>query len=262
MTIGIGETLRAARRERGLSLDDVASETRIRQRYLSALEDEEFASLGEDVYVKGFLRSYAKYLGVRPEPLLHEYQRSFGRDPDDVVALTASVSEARQPMPLPRAVRVVATAAAVVLLLGIVAVLGDGDRTTAEPPPLALDPTASPGSAAPAGPTAAPTAARTPTPTPGATTTAAPASGVEVRVLVSGGDSWLRVAVDGRVEVEGVQPDGTALEFSGEDEVVLRIGNAGAVQLVVDGENIGPAGASGEVVDRTYRAADAGDASG
>lgn len=83
MATGIGEALRAARRQQGISLADAAASTRVRETYLAALEEEEFAALGGDVYVKGFLRSYARYLSLDPEPLLAAYKREHER-PDEL----------------------------------------------------------------------------------------------------------------------------------------------------------------------------------
>lgn len=66
----IGSILREAREARGLSVEEVEAQTRIRARYLYALEDEQFKILGGDVYVRGFLRNYASFLGLESEPLL------------------------------------------------------------------------------------------------------------------------------------------------------------------------------------------------
>lgn len=68
----IGRTLRNARAERGLSIDQVAAETRISGRFLQALEEEAFDELPAPVYVRGFLRSYANFLRIDPDPLLAE----------------------------------------------------------------------------------------------------------------------------------------------------------------------------------------------
>lgn len=78
MSTGIGDVLRSARREHGHSLADAAEHTRIRESYLAALEQEEFDALGGEVYVKGFLVSYAKFLGVDPAPMLHAYRHREG----------------------------------------------------------------------------------------------------------------------------------------------------------------------------------------
>ena len=67
---GIGEALRSTRERRGLSIDQVAQDTRISPRFLEALEAEQFNELPAPVYVRGFLRSYANYLKIEPQPLL------------------------------------------------------------------------------------------------------------------------------------------------------------------------------------------------
>lgn len=68
----IGRALSEARLERNLSIEQVAEYTRISPRFLVALEREEFYELPAPVYVRGFLRSYANFLGLDPEPLLQE----------------------------------------------------------------------------------------------------------------------------------------------------------------------------------------------
>ena len=62
--IGIGDLLRQAREDKNLSLADVEEEIKIRSRYLEALETEEFDILPGNVYLFGFLRSYASFLGL------------------------------------------------------------------------------------------------------------------------------------------------------------------------------------------------------
>ncbi|MGH2632417.1 MAG: helix-turn-helix domain-containing protein, partial [Tepidiformaceae bacterium] len=66
----IGITLRSARVQKGLTIDQVAQDTRISSRFLEALEDEAFEELPAPVYVRGFLRSYANYLHIDAQPLL------------------------------------------------------------------------------------------------------------------------------------------------------------------------------------------------
>ena len=60
----IGQSLREAREAKGLTLDDVEQEIRIRSNYLEALENEDYDRLPGEVYVRGFLRNYARFLGV------------------------------------------------------------------------------------------------------------------------------------------------------------------------------------------------------
>jgi cytoskeletal protein RodZ len=66
---GFGETLRSRREQLGLSLNDVAVRTRVRKSYLQALEEENLAALPGSAYAIGFLRIYARHLGIAVEPL-------------------------------------------------------------------------------------------------------------------------------------------------------------------------------------------------
>src|SRR5215210_5943339 len=65
----IGRFLEQARKERGLSLEEVEQATKIRKRYLTGLEREDFAMLPDAVYAQGFLKTYANYLGLDGEAL-------------------------------------------------------------------------------------------------------------------------------------------------------------------------------------------------
>lgn len=66
----LGETLQRARQARGLTLEEVERDTRISRHYLAALENENFGLLPAPVYARGFLRTYARYLGLEPANLL------------------------------------------------------------------------------------------------------------------------------------------------------------------------------------------------
>lgn len=72
---GIGRQLESTRRMHNLSIEQVAADTRISARFIQALEDEQFDVLPAPVYVRGFLRSYANYLRMDPQPLLDELSR-------------------------------------------------------------------------------------------------------------------------------------------------------------------------------------------
>jgi cytoskeletal protein RodZ len=69
----IGATLREARTKRGLTAADVHRALRIRERYLSALEEERWQLLPGEAYAKGFLRTYAEFLGLDGRLYLDEY---------------------------------------------------------------------------------------------------------------------------------------------------------------------------------------------
>jgi cytoskeletal protein RodZ len=70
----LGEVLRAAREAKGVDIRRVERDTKIRERYLAALESGDYADLPGSVYTKGFLRNYGAYLGLDPEYLIDLYR--------------------------------------------------------------------------------------------------------------------------------------------------------------------------------------------
>jgi cytoskeleton protein RodZ len=76
-----GETLRAQREKKGITLEQAASDTRIREKFLKALEDSDYQTLPGAVYTKVFLRNYAEYLELPTEELVVQFHQE--RDQPD-----------------------------------------------------------------------------------------------------------------------------------------------------------------------------------
>lgn len=76
--IDIGKTLQDTRIIRNLSLDTAAQETNIRRAYLVAIEQNDFAALNGDVFVKGVIRTYGNYLGLDGAQLVEDYKAANG----------------------------------------------------------------------------------------------------------------------------------------------------------------------------------------
>ena len=89
----LGEMLRAARQEKGLTLADAEEATRIRQRYLEALEYGDEHGLPAPVYVEGFLRGYAAYLGLPLPAVLDKYRAAQGQKESTPSSLRLPVRE-------------------------------------------------------------------------------------------------------------------------------------------------------------------------
>jgi cytoskeleton protein RodZ len=81
----IGATLREARMRAKIDINEVEARTKIRAKYLRAIENEEWDLLPGDVYVKSFLRTYGDFLGVDTRQLLDDYRRRYDRPPDQEV---------------------------------------------------------------------------------------------------------------------------------------------------------------------------------
>src|SRR6476469_9785580 len=120
----IGETLREARMRQRHDITDVEAATKIRAKYLRALENEDFGMLPGPTFVKSFLRTYAEFLGLDPHLLVEEYRAM--HDPRDESELTpfARPPGGRQRRRPPRRPAWLPVAAAVVAILALLLVLG------------------------------------------------------------------------------------------------------------------------------------------
>ncbi|MBU1878829.1 MAG: helix-turn-helix domain-containing protein, partial [Chloroflexi bacterium] len=85
----LGTRFRLARENKQVTLRQAERDTRIRLKYLQALEDQDMASLPPEVYVKGFVRNYASYLGLDPNEMLTLYRAALGQEPVSLPQLQA-----------------------------------------------------------------------------------------------------------------------------------------------------------------------------
>lgn len=241
--MSLGERFRAAREQRGLTLSDVAEHLRIRSVYLAAIEDENWKAIGAPVYIRGFLRTYARYLGLDPEEAVSAFNAAEGAAgaaaaPPPVSARTDFRQQGGSLAPLIWIAGVVALA-----LIGFVVYL----YVTPAHPPQQLPATAG------AQPTAPSLANGSATAIPASAIPAAPSPAPQPKTLAIHltAPCWLRVSVDGNVSIEGTFPAGTTKTFHG-NVAVVRVGNAGGVELTVDGKPVGKLGAAGDVVEKTF----------
>ena len=233
----IGDVLRAAREAQGRSIEDASRATRIRGEYLVALEEEQFAAIGGDVFAKGFMSSYARYLGLDPTPMLERYRREIDTTGYDARLLDRP-GALRQRGGVPSwLVWGFATAVLLFATLGIASALGGRTPAPAADPPVVAAPRPSGSPAAPPPPPVTPEA--TPTPT---------YAGAHLVILVEQ-DCWIDLLADGAPlfnartfrSAEVVTADASS-------EIVLTLGNAGGVRLELNGRALGVPGQPGEVI--------------
>lgn len=131
MDDGVGKTLRDARNRRKVDLAQVEASTKIRARYLRALENEEWDVLPDETYARGFIRTYASYLGLDGARLAEEHRRDVGaRRPGERLpsAEPAPIAMAgRRRMPRPRVLAAIVSAALVAILVVVGLSSGGGD---------------------------------------------------------------------------------------------------------------------------------------
>lgn len=144
MDSGVGTVLRKARNRRKVELSEVEATTRIRLRYLRAIEDEEWDALPGGVYTRSFIRTYASFLGLDGERLAQEYRQSvekWSRTPPEAVTAAGPSSAERGSEWLGRAPVAALTMLAVLAVAAVAIIVipsgGGGEGPASAPPPSA-----------------------------------------------------------------------------------------------------------------------------
>lgn len=242
----LGSKLKQARETRQLTLQEIEWATKIRAEFLQALEDEQFDLLPSATHVRGFIRSYARYLDVDPNPMVEEFNQA-GAGAREIISTRAAVRTRRRDFAVTPGMIV---GAALIILIGVFGfyLKHQFDKYQAS---RAADAQPSPGlrlSDLPT-PTAAPTPSILPSPTPAST-------GVVVAVRVDL-DTWILVTVDGKPTPDTGRtfPAGTTLNFTGKQTVKVISGKAAHTFVTVNGKDQGampPVAGGGGAGNKTY----------
>ncbi|MFK8183709.1 MAG: helix-turn-helix domain-containing protein [Phormidesmis sp.] len=212
----LGNMLKQARLQRGLSLEAIEKRTLIRQMLLSALEEGKISDLPEPIYIRALLRRYGNALGLDGETIASQF---FTRPVVNSPRSSWKDSPAAQLRPLHL------YGAYVLLIMGAVSALSgflqrSAPDMTAQP---ILDPAAieqlMPKRAVATNP-AAPVAAE-PEPK-------KQEKPVEVDLVLTG-QSWVRVVADGQTEFEAILEQGEQRSWGADETITVRVGNAGGV---------------------------------
>ena len=250
----LGETLRQARLDKSVSLADAARDTRIRRSYLEALEAEDVASLPPPVYTRGFLRTYAEYLGLNAQAMVDLYQPPARREPSP--PLRPAVPHLAIPRQIPlRPVMYGISGIVFVAAMGfawnwyqdVQHTLNQGDtslraRVGTPTPGGARLPTPFPIALASPSPTPAPA------PTPEPTVTPTPEiEGILVEFRTTS-RVYVEAAVDGKQVVAETLAPGTERSLPlAQNSVIMRTSNGSAVDITVNGVHQDPQAATDPV---------------
>lgn len=244
----LGETLRQARLDKSVSVAEAARDTRIRRSYLEALEAEDYGPLPPPVYTRGFLRTYAEYLGLNPQAMVELYQPTARREPSPT--LRPAVPHLAIPRQIPvRPLLYGLGGIGFVLMVGfawnwyqdVQHTLNQGDpRLTrlGTPTPIgARLPTPIPIALATASPTPVPTLEPTPEPTVSPTPVI---DGILVEFRTSA-PVYVEAAVDGKQIFAERLAAGTERQLPlAQTSVIMRTSNGAAVDLTVNGAHQDP----------------------
>jgi cytoskeletal protein RodZ len=132
----IGNSLREARQRRGIDFAQVELATKIRSKYIRALEDEQFEVLPSETYVKGFLRTYADYLGLDGQLYVDEYNARFVIGEERELRPRRSQARPRRSRRLEAGIVVAALAAIIVLAVVVIAAWSSGGTPKSSTPPV------------------------------------------------------------------------------------------------------------------------------
>ncbi|MER7947807.1 helix-turn-helix domain-containing protein [Streptomyces sp. NPDC096079] len=250
----IGRALQQARVAAGLTVEEVSASTRVRIPIVQAIEEDDFSRCGGDVYARGHVRTLARAVGLDPAPLIEQYDAEHGGRPAPTPA--APLFEAERIRPEPR--RPNWTAAMVAAIVAVVGFVGFTMFNGNEAP---KGSTVADGGPAPA-PEKATSAAKPkpakPAPKPTESAIAAvPQDKVTVKLSAIDDKSWISAkAHDGKLLFDGLLLKGESKTFQDDERVDLVLGNAGAIELYVNGKKLDDKFESGQVERLSYTKGD------
>jgi len=268
----IGPILEKRRLEKGLSLKEVEQATKIRTRYLEGLEREDPTVLPDPIYARGFLKTYANFLGLDGERLSRELKdRRAPRRERQLNHEAPGTSEFEQPLITPGGVggaerrrvsgaTILTVVLAVLMLAAVIGALyyvgarsaGSGaDDKASEEPAVEQEPEPSP-------PRKEQPATESTTATTGAGSAddAADDSASPERVVVTvravGPPAGTTIRADGTVVYDGIAQPGFSQTFEAQQALSISTANGGAIEVDVDGQNIGRLANSGQPTTREF----------
>ncbi|MER8009900.1 RodZ domain-containing protein [Streptomyces sp. NPDC094149] len=254
--LSVGRALKQARIDAGLTVDDVSNATRVRIAIVHSIEADDFAPCGGDVYARGHIRTLAKAVHLDPAPLLAQYDADHGGRPAPTPA--APLFEAERIRPERRGpnwtAAMVAAIVAVVGFVGFTAFKGGDDGgakaqvAEGSTPTQSKSPSATPHDKKSATPKSDPS---------DSAIAAAPQDKVTVRVTAPDGKSWISAKDhNGRLLFDGLLAQGDSKTFQDSEKINLVLGDAGAIQLYVNGKKIEDDFQPGAVERLTYTKGD------
>lgn len=266
----IGPVLEKARLEKGLTLDEVEQATKIRKRYLAGLEREDYAVLPDAVYAHGFLKTYANYLGLDGDNLSQHLkdhrrprrERSLNYTPPKssgfdrpLISPGGLSGTGERKVPVATILGVLVAILALVVVIGALYYVGrgaqisglDGNSPASGEAQRGAGEDASGQQGSAQRPEASGSGEYAGTQDGGS-----PPETLTVVVSVVERPSWLSVLSDGSVAYQQVAQPGFSRRFDAEQQLSVRAGDAGAVSVEVNGQDVGPLGGSGEVLTRTW----------
>ncbi|MGW0534547.1 helix-turn-helix domain-containing protein [Streptomyces sp. NPDC003032] len=252
----IGHVLRQARVDAGLTVDEVSTSTRVRIPIVHAIEQDDFSRCGGDVYARGHIRTLARAAGLDPVPLLARYDEGRGGRPPGPTPAAPLFEAERIRSDRRRPNWTAAMVAAIVAVIGFVGFTafnggddGAGPNAVAEgSEPATSKPAQKPKPNKPADPKPDPS---------DSAIAGVPGDKVTVKVAAADGRSWISAKDhNGRTLFDGVLEQGEDKTFQDKKKIDLVLGDAGAINLYVNGKQVENEFEPGQVERLTYTKGD------
>ncbi len=254
-----GEELRREREIRGISLKEIADATKISKRFLEAIERNDHRTLPAPVFTRGFVREYAKYLGLNVDEIVNRY--NFAAAGDDRIEKSAHLDRLVAPPPPPIRekpihfkgippwyARVDRNIIVTVIIVAALATLGYWAwRHKRETSAVAREEAAQAPTVTASQPPPKPLA---PAAVPPATTSSAAANDDTLHLVIEAtANSWIVMDADGKTVFNDEMHTGDRWSYEAKDRLRFRtIGNAAGIRLTLNGVTLSPLGADGQVV--------------
>ena len=233
----IGKYLKRVRETCGYSLEDVAGITRINLRYLEAIEEDDFAKIPGETFSHGFIRSFARCIGISDEEISSKIRETLKTEPQAVNTQDQDDMAERSVVRKPGKARIILPAAAAVILAALLIVLFTSGRESG-------------------------------TIRNSKELKEVPAESIEVQPQVVAENNqvvqknvepvvlkvyareltWISARIDDKETKEALLQPGDGVMWNGDEKVVITVGNAGGIDLDVNGRRLDPIGRRGEVI--------------
>jgi cytoskeletal protein RodZ len=256
-----GENLRREREKRKITIEQISQSTKIGTRMLVALEEDKFNQLPGGIFNKGFVRAYARCLGLDEDQAVADYLQASGETaptlpdiPEEKAApriVEASYEPSQRQLPW-------GTFAAVLLLAALALSIWSNRQKRNETAAPAAQPAAAPSvtqkTSAPSGPQQTRPVRAPATEAVKSSSEASPPSGAGIFAVnvQAREDSWTVITSDGRTVYSGVLAAEDERTIRGRQQIVVKTGNSGAVDLFFNGKKVTSPGQYGEVRTLTF----------
>lgn len=267
---GIGEILKKAREEQGISLDEVAEATKIRTKYLRALEEENFDTLPGDVYARGFATAYLKHLGIKDRPDVLEVMKPKVQEPEKLEASEEKSSTGKlavtpkrkksadnfEETPLNKNAKliIILSLAAILLLFAIQSIyskeMADEYQNDNQIEQQVEENQEPEGKTEEPEEPAVPSEPEEPV-----------YDGLEMRLEIinanpnANDQCWMQITVDGKT-TETTMSEGQVQDIKAAQNIQLNLGNSGVVKVTLNGQDLGVLGNQGQVVKKSFNLED------